>query len=62
MRMLSFEILPDRQRVIVAPRDELDIATVEYVAAEMGALVGSGCTDLVAQEIARRRHHYGAGC
>ena len=58
MRMLSFdtdqvvdvftvETLPDRQRVIVAPRGELDIATVESVAVEMDALVRSGFADLV---------------
>ena len=45
--VFTVETLPDRQRVIVAPRGELDIATVEYVAAEMDALVSSGFADLV---------------
>jgi anti-anti-sigma factor len=41
------ETLPDRERVIVAPRGELDIATVQYVSDEMDALVAVGFADLV---------------
>jgi anti-sigma B factor antagonist len=58
MRMLSFytdqavddfavDTLPDRERVIVAPRGELDTATVGRVAAEMDALVRVGFVELV---------------
>ena len=41
------ETRPDRERVIVAPRGELDIATVGRVAAEIDELVRVGFTDLV---------------
>jgi len=41
------ETRPDRERVIVAPRGELDIATVELVAVEIDELVRVGFTDLV---------------
>src|SRR3954452_19026410 len=41
------ETLPDRERVIVAPRGELDIATVGRVAAEIDALARVGFVDLV---------------
>ena len=43
----AVETLPDRERVIVAPRGELDIATVGRVAAEIDALVRVGFDDLV---------------
>lgn len=43
----AVETLPDRERVIVAPRGELDIATVGRVVAEMDALVRSDFANLV---------------
>src|SRR4051794_30623058 len=58
MRMLNLDInhsaesfvvetLPARERVIVAPRGELDIATVQCVSDEIDALVAVGFADLV---------------
>src|SRR4051794_36618734 len=44
---LVVETRPDRERVIVAPRGELDVATVGRVAVEMEELVRVGVTDLV---------------
>ena len=41
------ETLPDRERVVVAPRGELDIATVTRVSDEIDALVAVGFGDLV---------------
>ena len=41
------ETLPDRERVVVAPRGDLDIATVARVSDEMDALVAVGFDDLV---------------
>src|SRR4051812_46667458 len=41
------ETRPDRERVVVAPRGELDIATVVRVAAEMDDLVRVGFATLV---------------
>src|SRR4051794_34493386 len=43
----TVETRPDRERVIVAPRGELDIATVAHLAAEMDELVRVGFTALV---------------
>ncbi len=41
------ETLPDRERVIVAPRGELDVATVARVNDELDALVAVGFEELV---------------
>jgi anti-anti-sigma factor len=41
------ETLPDRERVIVAPRGELDLATAARVRDEIDALVAVGFADLV---------------
>jgi anti-anti-sigma factor len=41
------DTLPDRERVVVAPRGELDIATVGDVAAEIDALERVGFVELV---------------
>jgi anti-anti-sigma factor len=38
----SVEVRPDRRRVIVVPRGELDMATVGELAAEIEELVGRG--------------------
>ncbi len=36
------EVLPDRRRVAVVPHGEIDIATVDQLAAEIDELVGRG--------------------
>jgi anti-sigma B factor antagonist len=46
-RAFVVETLPDRERVIVAPRGALDTATVARVSDEMDALVAAGFADLV---------------
>jgi len=46
-RAFVVKTLPDRERVIVAPHGDLDIATVSQVATEMDALLHAGFVDLV---------------
>jgi anti-sigma B factor antagonist len=41
------EIRPDRERVLVAPHGELDLATVDQVAAEIDDLVARGFDAIV---------------
>jgi anti-anti-sigma factor len=43
----SIDIRPDRRRVFVVPRGELDIATVDQLAAEIEELVGRGFDNVV---------------
>ena len=43
----SVEIRPDRQRVFVAPHGELDLDTVDQVAAEVDELVARGFAAIV---------------
>jgi anti-sigma B factor antagonist len=43
----SVEVLPDRQRVVVVPRGEVDIATVDELAAQIDALVARGFDTVV---------------
>ncbi len=38
----SIAVLPDRRRVVVVPHGEVDIATVDQLAAEIDELVGRG--------------------
>jgi anti-anti-sigma factor len=41
------EVLPDRQRAVVVPHGELDIATVDQLAEEIDELVGRGFDTVV---------------
>lgn len=41
------DVRPDRQRVFVVPRGELDLATVDQLAAELEELVGRGFETVV---------------
>jgi len=41
------EVLPDRRRVVVVPHGEVDIATVDQLAAEVDELVGRGFDTVV---------------
>jgi anti-anti-sigma factor len=41
------EVRPARERVVVAPRGELDIATAERVESEIDGLVAAGFADIV---------------
>lgn len=43
----SIEVRPDRRRVFVVPRGELDIATVDQLAAELDELVSRGFETIV---------------
>jgi anti-sigma B factor antagonist len=43
----SVDVRPDRQRVFVVPRGELDMATVDRLAAEIEELVGRGFETVV---------------
>jgi anti-anti-sigma factor len=43
----SVEVVPARERVVVVPRGDLDIATVDQVAGAIDDLVGRGFASLV---------------
>lgn len=43
----SIEVRPDRHRVLVVPRGELDLGTVDGLAAEIDALVARGFDRIV---------------
>jgi anti-anti-sigma factor len=43
----NVEVLPDRQRVVVVPRGEVDIGTVDRLAGEIEELVGRGFDTVV---------------
>jgi anti-sigma B factor antagonist len=43
----SLEVRRDRDRAFVIPRGELDLISVEQVAASIADLVAAGCTDIV---------------
>jgi anti-sigma B factor antagonist len=43
----TVEIRPDRERVIVVPHGELDLATVGILRAELGGLVNRGFDSIV---------------
>jgi anti-anti-sigma factor len=43
----SVDIRPDRRRVFVVPRGELDLATVDQLAAEIDEIVGRGFDTVV---------------
>jgi len=43
----DIEVWPDRERVVLAPRGELDVDTVSRLAREIGDLVRVGFTELV---------------
>jgi anti-anti-sigma factor len=43
----SVEVLPDRQRVVVVPHGEVDMATVDQLAAEIEELVDRGFDTIV---------------
>lgn len=47
LQPFSVDIRPDRRRVFVVPRGELDIATVDQLAAEIDELVSRGFDTVV---------------
>src|SRR4051812_7918956 len=41
------EVVPDRERVIVVPRGELDLLTVDHLAREIDGVVAAGLEEVV---------------